>query len=125
MKDGFTCAHCDAENEFSLYTRRRWESPTPQRCWKCGATHACHRGQVEVISPAMLPVHLRDYSPHLRLSPWMPPEYVPVREGEYDVEFYSGYQRRLYWNERYWQPSLRDTRRVLVGDLLKWRGVWA
>lgn len=121
MKDGFTCAHCDAENEFSLYTRRRWESPTPQRCWKCGATHACHRGQVEVISPAMLPVRHGSG----RASPWYPPEYKPVLQGDYEVEFYSGYKRELYWNGRYWQPAFDDTRRVVTTDLLKWRGVWA
>lgn len=121
MKDGFKCAHCGAVNRFTLYIVRRWDTPTPQRCHRCGASHACLRGQVEVISPMMQPM----CKGNLKLSPWYPPEYVPVVNGEYEVEFYNGYARTLYWNGRYWQPTTYDARRVVINDLLKWRGVWA
>lgn len=121
MKDGFKCAHCGAVNYFTLYTRKRWEQPTPQRCTRCGASHACHRGSVEVISPVMQPM----VKGNLKLSPWYPPEYRPIYNGNYEVEFFSGYRRELYWNGRYFQPHWKDARRVVVNDLLKWRGVWA
>lgn len=122
MKDDFTCIRCGAVNRFTLYTRKRWDTPQMQRCEQCGATHACVKGTAEVISPVMHPLHsIGNGKP----SPWYPSEYTPVGAGLYDVEFDTGYRRTAWWNGRNWQPAHDDKRRLVTDDLLKWRGVWA
>lgn len=122
MKDDFTCTRCGTVNRFTLYTRKRWDTPQMQRCIKCGSTHACVNGTAEVISPVMYPLNMVPGKP----SPWYPAEYTPMASaGLYDVEFDDGYRRTAWWNGRNWQPAHDDKRRLVTDNLLKWRGVWA
>lgn len=124
MSDSFKCGHCRTINRFTLYSIKYWrEHPQAamQRCVRCGAAHGCRDFTAEVIPPLMQP-HNYD----LRESPWQPPAYRPVVAGLYQCEFRDfAHRLALWWNGVYFQVNERDSRKVNMRTLYRWRGSWA
>lgn len=120
MKSDFKCARCGSTVMFTEYVKHHWDSPVPIRCPRCGAAHACLRGDVEVISRPMMP---SDF-PHGVVSPWMLWKWRPVAHGTYECRFREC-TVFLWWNGRYFQAGEHDARAVQMATLQAWRGVWA
>jgi hypothetical protein len=121
VKQSYECARCGARIEFSAYVRlMMWgESATADRCRKCGAVHAVHRGEVEVISRPMMPID----TSHGEVSPWMLHYTRPVVVGMYECKFFDvGVSLFLQWDGH---GFVHDGQYVQMRTFQTWRGVWA
>jgi hypothetical protein len=123
VKQGYECARCGVWIEFSAYVRAMMvgERAVADRCSKCGAVHAVHHGEVEVISRPMFPI-THDAGV---VSPWMLRNTRPVRAGAYECKFsdVDGILV-LWWDGGGFKPSERDTRYVQMQTFTTWRGIW-
>lgn len=120
VKQGYECARCGAWIEFSAYVRLMMtDKAVADRCRKCGAVHAVHRGEVEVISRPMMPID----TSHGEVSPWMLHYTRPVVIGMYECKFFDvGVSLFLQWDGH---GFVHDGQYVQMRTFQTWRGVWA
>lgn len=118
----FACKRCNSTVRITLYAQLRKDQATPIRCHRCGAVHSHLRGDIEVISPRMLPV---DAKTNCSYSPWEPHHTRPIEPGNYHCRFTDiSIVLTLWWNGRYFQVSRDDARALKMSTFQAWRGVW-
>jgi len=117
-KDHYDCKRCGTRVVFGQYIKTVWAKPQPDRCPRCGAVHAVLLGDVDVISPVVLPLGAPG-----RTMPWQLPHTRPIVAGMYECRFSDCEPTILvlHWDGR---NFIHDGKRVRTATFLSWRGGW-
>lgn len=112
---GYNCGRCGRFIPYSNYVQLRWDTPTNDRCYHCGASHAVLRGEVDLISRPVGTWH-----DGCRPSMWHLWHTRPIEHGMYQCKF-ADVERALllHWNGSYFS---HDGQRVQMATFRGWRG---